>query len=166
MFPRIYQTALTDATSKKRLAYFALKLYLAGFIVVMYQFLAIPFKIIPQDFQWILGLLTPLPKMLFIKLYLKICSKAHGSIPRSVKVGVVHALELQQALFMVITMGFTANKTTSYTILGLKLFISTYKALKIMYMFKYSKKGYSMKEGMFLLPILKTHTKLRPNTKC
>ena len=161
LFPRIYWTALTDATLKKRLAYFAVELYLAAFILVMYQFLTIPFKIIPQDFQWILGLLTPFPKMLFIKLYLKICSKAHGSIPRSVKVGVVHALELQHALFMVITMGYTATKTTSYTILGLKLFISTYKAMKIMYMLKYSKKGYSMKEGTFQFPILKTHTKAK-----
>ena len=93
--------------------------------------------------------LTPLPEMIFIKLFLKICSKAYGSITHSVKVSVVHYLELQHALFMVLTMGFTATKTTSYTILGLKLFISTYKALKIMYMFKYSKKGYSMKEGKF-----------------
>ena len=99
--------------------------------------------------------------MLFVKIFLKLCSNAQGSIPPSVKVGVVHALETQQALFMVITMGFTANETTSYTILAMKLFISTYKALKIMYMYKYSKKGYSMKEGMFLLPILKTHTKAK-----
>ena len=116
---------------------------------MIYGFLVIPFRIIPQDFQWTLGLLTPLPKMLFIKLYLSICSKGYGSIIRSVKVCVVHYVQLQHALFMCITMGFTANKTTSYTIFGLKLFISTYKALKIMYKLKYSKEGYSMKQGRF-----------------
>ena len=125
----------------------ALKLYLNFVVYLIYGFLATPFKIIPQDFQWILGLLTPLPKMLFIKLYLKICSKAYGSISRSVKVCVVHSLQLQHALFMCITMGFTANKATSYTIFGVKLFMSTYKGLKIMYMLRYSKKGFSIKEG-------------------
>ena len=87
--------------------------------------------------------------MLFIKLYLKICSKAYGSIPQSVKVCVVHNVQLLHALFMVITMGFTATKTTSYTILGLKIFMSLKKCLNIIHMLKYSKKGYSMEEGKF-----------------
>ena len=111
--------------------------------------MVIPFKIIPQDFQWILGLLTPLPKMLFIKLYLKICSKAYGKITSSVKVAVVHHLQLLHALFLVLTMGFTATRTTSYTILGVKFFMSLFKAVDIIYMLKYSKKGYSVKEGRY-----------------
>ena len=86
--------------------------------------------------------------MLLIKLYLKICTKGYGSITHSVKLCVAHYLQLSHALFMCIAMGFTANRTTGYTILGLKLFISTYKGLKIIYKLKYSKKGYSMKEGM------------------
>ena len=134
----------------KKCAYLALKFYLGSFVVWIYaKILTTPFKIIPQDYQWILALLTPLPKMLFIKLFLKICSKGYGSVSHSVKVCVVHLLQIQHALFMCITMGFTANTTTSYTIFGLKLFIGTYKALKIMYKLKHSKKGYSMLEGRF-----------------
>ena len=76
-----------------------------------------------------------------------ICSKAYGSITRSVKITVVHNMHLQHALFMVITMGFTATKATSYTILGLKFFMSLYKGLKIIYNVNYSKKGYSMEKG-------------------
>ena len=148
-FPRIRKTALTDPNFKKKCAYLALKWYLNIFVYLIYESLVTPFEIIPQDFQWILGLLTPLPKILFIKLFLKICSKAYGQITHSIKVCVVHNIHIQHALFMCITMGFTANRITSYTIVGLKLFISLFKGLKIMYKLKYSKKGYSMKEGKF-----------------
>ena len=126
-----------------------LKFYGAVLLVFFYKFLTIPFKIIQQDYQWILALLLPLPKMLFIKLFLKLCSKAYGSITHSVKVCVVHEIHIQHALFLVLTMGFTATKTTSYTILGLKFVMSLQKCLKIIYKLKYSKKGYSMKEGRF-----------------
>ena len=127
----------------------ALKFYVGVLLVFFYKFLTIPFVKIPKDYQWILALLLPLPKMFFIKLFLKICSKAYGSITRSVKVCVVHSVHLQHALFLVLTMGFTATKTTSYTILGLKFVMSLQKCLKIIYKLKYSKKGISMKEGRF-----------------
>ena len=146
MFPRIRKT-LIDTNSKKKFAYLALKVILSVFVHVIYGFLVIPFRIIPQDFQWTLGLLTPLPVKLLIKLYLKICSKGYGSITHYAKVTVVHNVQLLHALFMVITMGFTATKTTSYTILGLKFFMSLFKGLKIIH--KLKKKGYSMKEGRF-----------------
>ena len=117
----------------------ALQLYLTGFVLVIYQFLAFPFKIIPQDFQWILGLLTPLPKILIIKLFLKICSKATGSITYSAKVTVVHCLQLQHALFLVVTMGFTATDATSYVICIMDFLMNLYDGLSIV---KKSKKGY------------------------
>ena len=130
----------------------ALQFYLNGVVYWVYNVLVdVPFKIIPQDIQWILAILTPMPKMLFIKLYLKICSKAYGSITRSVKVCVVHNFHIQHALFIVITMGYLATNATSYTILGLEFFMSLFKGLNIIYMLKYSKKRYSMKEGRFQL---------------
>ena len=135
----------------KRYSYFWLKIFLVAVVYWVYGFLVKPFEKIPQDFQWILGLLTPLPKLLWVKLFLKVCSKAHGSIPHSVKISVVHNLQIQHALFMVITMGFTATRTTTYTILGLKLGISMFRSLKIIYMLKHSKKGYKMKEGKYVL---------------
>ena len=148
-FPRMPKSARKNTQYQKRYAYFWLKILLVAVIFWAYSLLTTPFKRMPEDFQWILGLLIPLPKILFVKLYLKICSKAHGSIPHKVKVSVVHSVQLQHALFMVITMGFTANKVTSYTILGFKIFISLYRSLKIIYMLKYSKKGYTINEGMF-----------------
>ena len=155
-FPRIRKTASTDLNFKRKYGYWTLKIILNGFIYWIYsELLVIPFITIPQDFQWILGLLTPLPKMLFIKLFLKICSKAYGSISHSVKVCVVHNMHLQHALFLVITMGFTATKTTSYTILGLKFFMSLFKGLKIIH--KLKKKGCSMKEGRFKNNIIKSN---------
>ena len=105
----------------------------------MYLFLPTLFKIIPKDFQWILGLLTPLPKMLFIKIFLKICSKAHGSIPRSVKVTVVHNLLIQHNLFLVLAMGYTATSATSYVILIVDFLMNVYDGQNIIYK---SKKGY------------------------
>ena len=121
---------------------------MGSFVVWIYaKILTTPFKIIPQDYQWILALLTPLPKMLFIKLFLKICSKAHGSIRHSVKVTVVSNLEIQHALFLVLTMGFTATEATSYLILCIDFLFNGYEAFKIMYK---SKKGYSLEEGRFI----------------
>ena len=106
-----------------------------------------PFKIIPNDYQWILALFTPLPKMLFIKLFLKICSKGNGSITHSVKVTVVSTLELQHTLFLVLTMGFTATEATSYLILCMDFLVNGYDALKIMYK---CKKGCSLEDGRFI----------------
>ena len=160
-FPRIPKAARIDTNLQKRFAYFCLKIFLNFVAWWTYGFLVTPFEIISQDFQWILGLLTPLPKILFIKLYLQICSKAHESIPNSVKVSIVHNVQIQHALFMVICMGSVANWTTSYTILGIKLFISMYKGLKIIFMLKFNKKGYSVKEGRFQL-----YKNMRSHTKC
>ena len=143
-FPRIRKVALTDPNFKKKCAYLALKIYLAWFVGWIYQFLTTPFKIIPQDFQWILGLLTPLPKMLFIKLFLTICFKAYGSIIHSVKVTVVHNFQIQHALFLVLTLGFTATEVTSYVILCIDFLLNIYDALKILHK---SKKEYSVEEG-------------------
>ena len=105
---------------------------------------------IPQEYQWVLGLLTPLPKMLLINLYLRICSKAYGSITRSVKITVVHCLQIQHALFLVIAMGYIATPATSYVILITDFILNFYEALKIIYKLKYSKKGYSVEEGRFI----------------
>ena len=146
------KTCRIDTHFQKKFAYFCLKVILNIVAATMYELVLVtPFKIIPQHFQWMLGLLTPLPKMLLIKLYLKICSKAHESIPHSVKVSVVHNAQIIHALAMVLFMGSVTNRTTSYTILGIKLFISMYKGLKIIFMLKFNKKGYSVKEGRFQL---------------
>ena len=123
----------------------ALQFYLGALVAVIYGFLPIPFKIIPQDFQWILGLLTPLPKMLFIKIFLKICSKGYGSITHSAKVTVVHYLQITHALFLVLTMGYTATPATSYVILSLDFLFNIYDALKIIYK---TKKQYPPQEGI------------------
>ena len=122
----------------------ALQFYLVFLVGLIYGFLAIPFKIIPQDFQWILGLLTPLPKMLFIKIFLKICSKGYGSITHSAKVTVVHYLQITHALFLVLTMGYTATPATSYVILILDFVMNVYNGLEIVYKYK---KGYPSLEG-------------------
>ena len=148
-FHRMPKTARIDPRFQKKFAYFYLKNLLNVFAFWVYGFLVTPFKIIPQNIQWILGLLTPLPKFLFLKLYLKICSKAHESIPNSVKVYVIQNVQIQHALFMIICMGSVANRTTSYTIIGIKLFISMYKGLKIIYMMKSNKTEYSVNEGRF-----------------
>ena len=123
----------------------AVKVYLSVLVGGIYGFLAILFKIIPQDYQWILGLLTPLPKMLFIKIFLKICSKGYGSIIHSAKVTVVHVLQIAHALFLVLTMGYTATPATSYVILSLDFLFNIYDALKIIYK---TKKQYPPQEGI------------------
>ena len=117
------------------------------FVFWIYNFLATPFRIIPQDFQWILALLTPFPKILSIKLVLKICSKACGLITHSASVTVVQVVQLQHALFLVLTMGFSATMETSYVILFLEFILNVYEALKIIFKLKY--KGYSMEDGRF-----------------
>ena len=144
MFPRIRKAALTDPNFKKKCVYLALEFYLGGFIVLIYQFLTIPFLIIPQDFQWILGLLIPLPKMLLIKIFLKINSKGYGSITHSAKVTVVHYLQIQHALFLVLTMGYTATPATTYVILIVDFVMNLYNGLEIVYKYK---KGYPSLEG-------------------
>ena len=142
----MHKTAHTDSNFKKKFAYFALKLFIESIVFWIYNsgLLTAPFKIIPQDIQWILGLLTPLPKLLFIKLYLKICSKVYGSIAHSVKITVVHYLQINHALFLVLTMGYTATPATTYVILIVDFVMNLYNGLKIVYKYK---KGYPSLEG-------------------
>ena len=150
LFPSIRKADPLDKNFKKKCGYLALQFYLNGVVYWVYNVLVdVPFKIIPQHLQWILALLTPFPKMIFIKIYLKICSKGYGSIKPSVKTCVVHNFHIQHALFMCITMGYLATKATSYTILGLKFGLSLQSGLKTIYKLKYSKKAITMNEGMF-----------------
>ena len=83
--------------------------------------------------------------MLFTKLFMKICSKAYGSIIHSAKVTVVHSLQIAHALLLVLTMGYTATPATSYVILSLDFLFNIYDALKIIYK---TKKQYPPQEGI------------------
>ena len=89
--------------------------------------------------------------MLFIKLYLKICSKANGSITHSAKVTVVHSLQIQHGLFLVLVMGYTATTATSYVICIMDFLMNVYDGLSIV---KNSKKGYPGRSNIMLNTLL------------
>ena len=99
-----------------------------------YAFLAIAFTFAPSNYQWILGLLIPLPKILYLKVLLFVCNKSAGSGPNgksSIKLLMVHFTEAKQCIFCAMIVGGVATSETTYCILSIRTFLIIYKCYKI-----------------------------------
>ena len=81
-----------------------------------YASLAIAFTFAPSNYQWILGLFIPLPKILYLKLLLFVCNKSAGSGPNgksSIKLLMVHFTEAKQCIFCAMIVGSVATSETT-----------------------------------------------------
>ena len=99
-----------------------------------YAFLAIAFTFVPSNYQWILGLFIPLPKIIYLKVLLFVCNKSAGSGPNgksSIKLLMVHFTEAKQCIFCAMIVGGVATSETTYCILSIRTFLIIYKCYKI-----------------------------------
>ena len=99
-----------------------------------YAFLAIAFTFAPSNYQCILRLFIPLPKIIYLKVLLFVCNKSAGSGPNgksSIKLLMVHFTEAKQCIFCAMIVGGVATSETTYCILSIRTFLIIYKCKKL-----------------------------------
>ena len=114
-----------------------------------YAFFGSAFATIPQEYQWILGLVSPFMKDLFSKLLLKVCYKSAGegsNGKHSIQFPCLHYMTTKHAVFLAIIVGGVSTPVTTYCIIATDYAANLYKGLKIIYDNKY--KNCNKSEGM------------------
>ena len=103
---------------------------IATFIVWSYQALASALSNIRQEYQWILILLVPILRELYVWTVLKACFKAtDGFLPN--KMTINHYFETRYAVFISILLGSIATPESSYCIIAVDFLTNLYHGLKI-----------------------------------
>ena len=114
-----------DPNIKKRFAWYVL--CAAGVIPVMtwgYSVLGFVFAIFPTDYQWILGVLSPLVREMFIWMIQETVYRGAGEGARdqySIRLTSSYYMETRHAIFLAIILGSIATPITCYCVIGIKI---------------------------------------------
>ena len=146
----------TDSHFKKRFGFFFVSQTLRPITAWSYGFLGTAFLNAPKEYQWMIGIFTPLVRELFVWTLLEVSYKAsgisnltrliqdnhgtHSKYPKKLKISCIHYMGSRHALFLAVVMGSIATSVTTNIIIALDFIINVYLALKIIYLLKYSKK--------------------------
>ena len=96
----------------------------------VYALFGIAFTYVPSDYQWLLGLVTPLPKVVTTRVLLYACYKSAGPGKEgkySIKYPCINALQTKHVVFCSVIIGSIATQFTIYCILGMRCIMSVYK---------------------------------------
>ena len=134
--------ARKDKKFRKRYAWFFLTQLTGLLIAILYQIWTTAFIKVPQEYQWVLGLLTPIiVKDIFVWALDTLSSKATGqNKTHATNLSCVHYIESKHAIFVSIMMGSILTELTQWIIIGMDFVMNLYTGLKIVYKLKYSKK--------------------------
>ena len=146
----------TDSHFKKRFGFYFVAQCLRPIAAWLYAFLGTAFLKAPKEYQWIIGIFTPLVRELFVWTLLEVSYKAsgisnltrliqgnhgsHSKYPQKLKLSCIHYMGSRHALFLAVVMGSVATSATTNVIIALDFFINVYLGMKIIYLLKYSKK--------------------------
>ena len=89
---------------------------------------------VPQEYQWILALISPFFRDFFIKLTLEVAFKAAGDRSRSkksVKFPVIHYISTRHAIFLSVIIGGVSTPATSACLIATDFAKTIYSGLKI-----------------------------------
>ena len=153
----------TDSHFKKRFGFYFVAQCLRPITAWLYGFLGTAFLKVPIEYQWIIGIFTPLVRELFVWTLLEVSYKAsgisnharliqgnhgsHSKYPKKLKLSCIHYMGSRHALFLAVVMGSVATSATTNVIIALDFFINVYLGMKIIYLLKYSKKENSRIEA-------------------
>ena len=153
----------TDSHFKKRFGFYFVAQCLRPITAWLYGFLGTAFLKVPIEYQWIIGIFTPLVRELFVWTLLEVSYKAsgisnlagliqgnhgsHSKYPQKLKLSCIHYMGSRHALFLAVVMGSVATSATTNVIIALDFFINVYLGMKIIYLLKYSKKENSRIEA-------------------
>ena len=87
----------------------------------------------PREYQWIVGLLTPLVVEFNTRLLLAVSYLASGREggSRLNELSCLHYMATRHALFLAIMVGSISTKKTTYVILAITFVVNMYKCLSI-----------------------------------
>ena len=109
----------------------------------------------PREYQWIVGLLTPLVVEFNTRLLLKVSYLASGrNSSRLNEITCQHYMETRHALFLAIMVGSISTRQTTYVILAVTFVINMYKCLTIV------NKAKKNEDGKFAFTIQCTYNEL------
>ena len=149
---RLENEARQHSAIKVRYAWFWAKV---GFIILVmtgYGAFGNAFANVPQEYQWILGLLSPIAKDLSLKLLIKIVYKSAGlgsTGAKSCKFPVIHYITTKHAVFLAIVVGNVSTPLTTYCIIATDFAKTVYTALKII---RNKRRGKNVEGKHWLLP--------------
>ena len=112
------------------------------FFMMGYTMFGSAFVIVPQDFQWILALLSPFVRDLFFKLLLKVAHKAGGKESegkKETKFMVLHFVTTNHAVFCAVIVGSVSTPATSACIIAVDFFKALQSGWKILKKYKNNK---------------------------
>ena len=138
-FFRQPESARNDPDFRKRYAWGMCFMPVVLFACWGYLFLGVIFQQSPPEYQWIVGLLSPLAKEIFVALFLYVSYKASGSRDIKIKLAANHFMETKHAIFLAVILASVATPTTGYCIIGIDFAINLFNGLKIVYALKYKK---------------------------
>ena len=125
-----------------RYAWCMIKVAMLLIMVWAYGMFGTAFAIIPQGYQWILGLLSPFAKYICLKPLSEIVFKSAGEGSRekcSIKIPVIHYMTTKHAVFLAVIVGNVADTLTTYCIIATDFAITLFQALKIIYNHRFSR---------------------------
>ena len=103
-------------------------------IVWAYGTFGTAFANVPQEYQWILGLLSPLAKYIALKPLGEIVFKSAGEGSKekySIKISFKHYITTKHAVFLAVIVGNVATSLTTYCIIAIDFSITLCQALKV-----------------------------------
>ena len=119
-----------DPDIKKRFAWYVL--CAVGVIPVMtwgYSVLGFVFAIFPRDYQWILGVFSPLVREMFIWMMQETVYRGGGRGARnqySIRLTSSYYMETRHAIFLAVILGSIATPITCYCVIGIKIAYSCF----------------------------------------
>ena len=100
-----------------------------AFMTYGYSFLGFAFALFPRDYQWILGLLSPLAREFYIWGLRYFVSKGlvDGSVDDyKTRLSTSYYMETRHAIFLAIILGSIATPITCYCVIGIKIAYSCF----------------------------------------
>ena len=148
--PRIPKFARKDKQLQKKFAWFFLSQCSLLLAAWTYGFFTTAFLNTPSDYQWVLGLISPLVRVFFVWILTKIVYQALGEHNQcNAKLSCIHYMESRHSLFLAIMMGSVATPATTYIIVGMDFVINIFSGLKIVYKLRYSKEKNAKENGNY-----------------
>ena len=113
-----------------------------------YGLLATMFSSAPKEYQWILAILSPFAREIYVWEITKVCCKAANACDSEAKHEKAmicgHMAETRHAVFLSIILGGVATAESTYCIIGMDFLINIYHGLKII------RKSNSGQDGVFI----------------
>ena len=136
---------------RKRYLWFMANYFFMVLVAWGYDLFALTFTYVPNDYQWLLGLVSPLVRIFDVFVLNEIAKKASGI--EETNFCSIHYMESRHALFFAIIIGSVATPLTIYLVIGIDFIMNIYNGIYVVLMIKRKGNCEEDKEGVCKLMI-------------